>query len=369
MKKVFSILLSAVLMISMLSAASVSAEIKFKDAQTFYEEFINADGVPCIRYYKTIGGVIYSCIANPDYGVYDAAVIAIIPTEKNAKVEILDELYFASEDETVKVTSIDIESCLNLNSNIEEIIVGDNIISINGLNSMFSLKRVILGKKVSVISNSFNSCQNIESIVGKDKDCPYVVENGELYKLSGKDKILISVFKPVNSYLVKSGVTHFSAPFGKDYNLKTLTVNEDLETLKTGELTKLTTLNIGENVKKLGSVDISGTKLKSIDFSGITVESIKAEKVKSLTCVTLPENCKIVECAFAGCKKLAKITISNIKKAPKIQKGTFKNTKKGIKFYVKNKKTAKSLKKQLKNSGVRKAKIYVGKKLVYKNVK
>ena len=102
--------MSVVLMIAMFGAVSSSAEIKFKDSTTFYEEFKNADDVPCARYYKTVNGVIYSCIYNPDSGFSDAEVIAIMPTEKNAKVEILDEVSFSFDEDPINVTSINIKS-------------------------------------------------------------------------------------------------------------------------------------------------------------------------------------------------------------------------------------------------------------------
>lgn len=365
MKKLISIVMSIVLMITMFGAVSVSAEIKFKDSTTFYEEFKNADDVPCLRYYKTIDGIVYSCIDNPDYGLSDAEVIAIMPDEKNSKVEILDEVSFISYEDPIKVTSINIKTWTDLNFNIEEIIIGDNVSNITGINNLPSLKKVTIGKNVFSISDSFHHCENIESIAGAT-DCPFEVEDGALYRHFGKDKMLVSVFKPVTSYVVKSGVTHFLAPFGKDYTLKTLTLNKELKLLETGELTKLTTLNIDKNIKKFKYVDISGTKLKSVNLSKIRVKAFKAQNVKTLTSVSLPSDCWIEESAFAGCRKLQKVTLGNIKKAPKIRKGDFENIKKGIKFYVKNKKVAKSLNKQLKKASIKNANIYIGKKLIYK---
>lgn len=352
-------------MIAMFGAVSSSAEIKFKDSTTFYEEFKNADDVPCARYYKTVNGVIYSCIYNPDSGFSDAEVIAIMPTEKNAKVEILDEVSFSFDEDPINVTSINIKSSTDLNLNIEEIIIGNNVGDINGINNLPSLKKVTLGKNVFSISDSFHHCENIESITGV-ADCPFEVEDGALYRHFGKDKLLISVFKPVTSYVIKSGVTYFFAPFGKDYTLKTLTLNKELKFLETGELTKLTTINIDKNIKKLICFDISGTKLKSVNLSKIRVKAFKAQNVKTLTSVSLPSDCWIEESAFAGCRKLQKVTLGNIKKAPKIRKGDFENIKKGIKFYVKNKKVAKSLNKQLKKASIKNANIYIGKKLIYK---
>lgn len=119
MKKVISIVISIVLIITMFGAVSVSAEIKFKDSTTFYEEFKNADDVPCTRYYKTVNGVVYSCIDNPDYGLSDAEVVAIMPAEKNSKDYTLKTLTLNKELKLLETGELTKLTTLNIDKNIK----------------------------------------------------------------------------------------------------------------------------------------------------------------------------------------------------------------------------------------------------------
>lgn len=371
MKKLFSIILSVGLMGSMFGAISTNAEVKFLDSETFYEPFKNADDVLCYRYYKPIDGVIYSCDENPDWGFYEPSVIAIKPSKPNSKIVIADEITIndGTEDEKMKVAAINMQLD-GLNDNVEEIVIGDNITSIEGLRGSSYLKKVVLGKGVYSISNSFNNCCDNLEIVIPAENKNFAVENKELYQITNYGRRLVSVFNSANSYEIKSGVGGFNAPFGRDFTVRSITVNENLTELTTGEMERLTTINIGENVKEIKYIDVSGAvKLKNFDLTGIKATKLRAKGARNLTSIVIPKDCKLSYNAFTGCKKLAKVIINNTKKAPKIEKDAFKNTKSGIKFYVKNKTVAKSLKTRLEKSGVKKAKIYAGKKLIYKNVK
>ena len=92
------------------------------------------------------------------------------------------------------------------------------------------------------------------------------------------------------------------------------------------------------------------------------------DECKNLESITIPKSVKkIYEGAFNSCKKLAKVVIKCYK-APELQSSAFHITKKGIRFQVRTRAIAKQFKKQLKEKGTNKAKIYVGKKLIYKNI-
>ena len=370
MKKLFSIILSGALMISMFGSISANADVIFTDSNTFYEmylEKVEGDTFLSYRHYKLLDDVIYYC-GETDGDLNEPTVIGIMPTKANSKVVIADEIKIGNADEALKVTAIDIRSGY-LNANVEEIEMGDNITSVKGLNSRSTLKKVTLGKNVGDVSNSFNHCQNLELVIPEENK-NFVVENNELYRItsSGKRR-LVSVFNTVSSYEIKSGTIAFSEPFGKDISVKKLTINNNLGEFITGEMKALTDIDISKNVTEIKRVDISGAvKLKKFDLTGISTSSIRAKGARNLTRIVIAKNCKLEMDAFKGCKRLDKVTINSTKSAPKVTKGAFKSTKSGIKFVVKNKKVAKQLKKNLKNSGVKKAKIYVGKKLIYKNV-
>ena len=110
-------------------------------------------------------------------------------------------------------------------------------------------------------------------------------------------------------------------------------------------------------------------KLKNINLGNEGIGKKAFYNCKSLKFVSLPKNTTYIgKKAFEQCKSLSKVTIKDTKKSPKLDKNAFKNTKKGIKFVVKNKRVAKQLKKQLKKSGVKNAKILIGKKVVYQNI-
>lgn len=376
MKRIVSTILSVALLGSMFGGVSANAEIRILDAETYeesFEETKDGDTFLRYRYYKTIDGVVYSCLDDHD-SFEDVSVIAIKPTKPHSKVVIADEITMSNGNgyKTLPVIAIDVSNT-SLNDNIDELVIGHNITSIKGLSGAH-LKKVIFDKDFagSEFSDVFNNCGKDFELVIPAENKYFEIKNNELYRIYGYGKSLIAVFSsPVNSYVIKEDTDLFHAPFASDAPVKSLTVRKDLKELKTGGMRQLTTINIGKNVKKIKEVDVSGaTRLKNLDLSGVKVAWLTATGAKNLKSIVIPKDCKLGSYAFMGCKKLAKVTINNTKKAPQFySEKTFKGTKSGIKFYVKNKKVAKSLKKRLKNSGVKKAKIYVGKKMVYKNVK
>ena len=128
MKKVLSIALCMVMLITTISAIPTSAKIIFTSHNSFYEETDNTD----THYYKIIDGVYYVIIDQccDNYGY----VAAILPPKETKKVEILDEISFGGE--TVEISAIDIEKQYrfsNMNSSLEELVIG-NIQYVKGIN-------------------------------------------------------------------------------------------------------------------------------------------------------------------------------------------------------------------------------------------
>ncbi len=510
MKKILSIILSFVMLISLISAVPVGAiseseysDLEFLSSTYFCENFYNRDGIPCQRYYRIIDEIVYSFVVNPDYGSYDAVVvyvspetenpqfleeitddegdslpvastdadknrglgsirfldlstfyidtedefsepfreyykiidgavyytgtyvedeivdfakvIAIVPEKPSSKVKIVDEItikhYILHK---VKVNRIEIEDSYFDLARVEELEIANGITSVIGVKNSSNLKKVIFGKNLGYIEDSFHHCDNLEIEIHPENQ-NFISENGELYRIAVGKKLLVSVFKTTEHYEIKEGTTSFLAPFGKDKNLKTLTINSNLDDFKTGKLKKLKTINIGEEVTKINKIDLTGTEsIKTLDLSKIKIKLFKAQGVWALTDVKLPEKCYIARQGFIRCKKLKEITVpknnkkirqkvfsgcenlekvtvladevriygnafrlcknlkivdmSKCKKVPVITASAFKRAATGIKFYVKNKTVAKQLKSKLKGK-VKNAKIYAKGKLVYKNVK
>jgi len=357
MKKIISLLLCLAVMIGSIGTISASAKVTFVNHNTFYEENDNYED----QYYTIIDGVCYTIIEQccDDFGY----VSAILPPKDCKKIEILDEIDFGAE--TVQINTIDIENEYmfhNLNSSLEEIVIGDNIHNISGINFFPNLKKVTLGSESNNINNCFVGCKNLETLEGNSK---YILEDGVIYScVKNKRTMITAIDETIDSLEVKEGTTSIYSPFGTylTVTVKNLFVNENLETLKTGRMKKLRTITFGENVNSIKNIDLNGVRnLKTLDLSNIEVGSFNAKGVWHLTSVTFGKINKLVKHSFRGCKKIEKIVFED--EIPKISKDAFKNKKSGIKFYVKNKRTAKSLKKQLKNSGAKKPKIYIGKKL------
>ncbi len=357
MKKILSIVLCMVMLVATLGAIPASAEIRFVDHNSFYEEE-NDDYL-----YKVIDGVYYKFyIDDCDNEIYDAYVIAILPPEGTKKVEILDEVYCYGnmvEIDEIRFQNYNIFS--NYRSSIEEIVIGD-IDRITGINFIPSLKKVVLGEGVKTIENCFYGCKNLETIEGNPN---FMVEDGAIYKQFGDEKRLVSILdNKIKSFNIKEGVTSFDSPFGTYGNIsvKSLNVNGNLDVLMPGKIKKLNTITFGENVTKIKKIDLNGVRnLKTLDLSNIDVNTFYAKGVWHMKSVSFGKIKKLLKHSFRGCKKIE--TIEFKENVPKIYKDAFKNKKAGIKFYVNSKENAKSLKKQLKKSGAKNPEIYIGEKL------
>lgn len=363
MKKILSIILSLVMLVSIIGAIPVSAKIEFCSSDTFCESFINSDGVQRERYYRVINGVYYEGVTESDGEIYSVKVVAILPPKDTKVVEIPNQIEIAGE--VADVDAIDLEE---VNGNFEEIIIGDNIYVIRGLCNLKNLKKITIGGFVS-ISNCFGGCTNLESIEG---DSQFVLEEGEVYSCAWGRKVLVAVLDSnVTSYEIKSGTTSVNSPFDNGYkniSVKKLIVNENLDDFITGRIKRLNTITFGENVNKIKNINLHGVRnLKTLDLSNIEVTSFNAKGVWHMKSVTFGKIKKLVKHSFRGCKSIEKIEFKE--EIPKIYKDAFKNKKQGIEFYVKNKTAAKTLKTRLKGKGIKNAKIYAKGKLVYENVK
>ena len=383
-KKIKNIISIAIGMVFLLQTGTVSSasgffvndeqgkelwvDLYIQDSNTFFIPCKFEDSASQGTYYKTVGGVVYRWLDNPDDTNY-ATVIAICPEEKTDSVTILDSL-----GEEVYVKYIDIETI----SNVEEVVIqknGGNVF-VSDFGGSEDLKRVKLQGDCSGVifyEGCFNGCTGLESITYMDKEeQKYMVANGALYYMNSASdwKVLENVFEDtLKCYEVACDVQAVSQPFGYNETVEKLIIKGDLDWLTVGEMVGLKKIVFTENVKRCESVNINGaTAIKKLNLSDICVERFSAKGALSLREVSLPANCRLLSGAFSECKNLKKITFADKKAIPKIKKGVFNHAGRGIKFYVKNKKVAKDLKKQLMKTTVKNAKIYVKGKLLYKNI-
>lgn len=375
MKKIVTIILSAVLFVSALISPA-SAELN-----TTIEEKGN------FKY------------------IYDGVSVEAKYKKRSSKQEIL-RIEFPEKNNGKEVSKIGF-------TNFDDDIKAQNL----NVNTLFVPKTVkevhfecVYYYNLCESSERYISLKNIEV----DKDNPYLcAKDGVLYSKDMKTILLYPNRNNMTVYKMPDSIKEYTGSplFIERNNIQRLYLSENLKYIGESFASNCKNLEfvfVGTNTKeikelafngdkKLKTVQINSKKLKQIGdlaFSGCqslkkinipsTVKTIGEGtfwSCKSLKKITLPKNLKSIGfSAFADCKKLSKVKINNKKKAPKILKDShnsetgvykkaFKNTKSGIKFYVKNKRVAKSLKKQLKGSGVRNAKILIGKKVVYKNVK
>ena len=363
MKKIISIVLSFVMLISLIGAMPVGAKIEFCSSDSFCEDFINSDGVERTRYYRVINGVYYEGVTESDGEIYSVDVVAILPPNGTKTVEIPNqiEIYGSVAD----VDAIDLES---VSDNFEELIIGENVYSISGLCHLKNLKKITICGGPYISSNCFVGCTNLESIEGNSS---FILEDGAVYSCRFQRKVLVAVLDDtVTSYEIKSGTTSVNSPFDNGYRnitVKRLIVNDNLDDFITGRIKRLNNITFGENVNKIKNINLHGVRnLRTLDLSNIEVISFYAKGVWRLKSVTFGKIKKLVKHSFRGCKSIEKIEFKE--ELPKIYKDAFKNKKEGIKFYVKSKKLAKELKTKLKGK-VKNAKIFANGKLVFENVK
>ncbi len=406
MKKIISILLSAVLLTSCIGLNAGAAATGQK---TYSEQ----DG------YVIIDHVVYEKDENLYPGTYQ--VVSLFDTAEAAKtvtaVNVVGEIegipvksmlmYHPWENYAVKSIVLP-DSIAYIGSpsaqeppfagfaNLETVNIPKNLeklgaCAFSGLNKLKG-KITLPESLTSVGERAFQGCNSLKEVTFKSKKLTYISD----HCFSGCTKLSEINF---NGKLLSIGDSAFSECTSlKSFKLPSTLTEIGSEAFSNSGITKVTIpssvtkprgkTNVGHNIgdgafsncKNLKTVVIKGGKSNNIyldnTFYGCT-------KLKSVTFPKYAKSITISDGAFSNCKNLKKITFNKKKTAPKIklfkqlavsgrqpvETKPFKNTKSGIKLYVKDKKVAKQLKKNLKGSGVKKAKIYVGKKLIYKNVK
>ena len=202
---------------------------------------------------------------------------------------------------------------------------------------------------------TFSNCKNLKTIDIGECTAAAIANFG--VDLSTCNNLTeIKVDKSNKTYSVKSGVLFNKNKtklyiYNSNLNKKSYTLPKTVKSIGYASFFNQKNLKNIKFNKKIKSI-------KKLAFSGLKIKSFSIPNTVT----------KIDNFAFNNCKKLSSVVLKNKKKAPKISERTFAGTKSGIKFYVKNKRVAKSLKKNLKDSGVKNAKIYIGKTLVYSRI-
>ncbi len=301
-KKIFTTMLSAILILSVLSVTNTSV-LANDYAPLDTNEKVVIDHVVYSR--EELGGDKLS-----DYYIVDKFFDSVDYAKQAKEIKILSVV----NDLPVKKINAFASKCENKNikNTVTKVNLPESITEIGAyaFTGFKKLKKLTLPKKLEKINErAFNLAVKLETItIPKGVK---TIEEGVFFGCSSLKKVIF-----------KGEITQiYDNAFNKCKKLKSIVIPNS---------TKL----IGESA-----------------FSN-----------SALSKVEMPSGIHLTSYVFSNCKKLKTVVLNGNKK-PNFVDSNFANTKKGIKFYVKNKKVAKSLKKQLKNSGAKNPKIYIGKKL------
>ncbi len=327
MKKIVSLLLCLVLMVSLTSGISVLAKrhvpkVTFIDETTF-KILLEDEGEYYHEYYKILDGVLYS------YGNDHANVKAILPENKDTEIVIPSKITCEGKDKTVfyinilssfyKVENTPFASGKTLNNNISKIVIPDSVKWIKGLNNISSLERVEFGKNIERIEESFYGCKNLKLDIDSEK---FYATDNELYEIDGKNKKLISVFKNPEVYEIPKEIIDFEMPFGKNNkSVKKIIVNHNIKSVNLKGLNSLTSFNAnGYEIKELTFEE--NNEIKKLDLSKAKIKKLNTLYLKNLVSLKTPNGIK--EINAKGCEKLKKVNLP--KSVKKIKFGNFVKT-------------------------------------------
>ena len=305
MKKLISFVLCIVLIAGVMFIFPVSAEelvgVEYIDSTTFKIRMVDEDEY-YYEYFKILDGVLYQ------YHENHAVVEAIIPDEKDAKINIPSEII--CEGDSKKVSYINLSADLiadcPINENVVEINIPDSVVWICGIANAKNLKKVTVSKSVKKIEDCFYGCENLELIID-EKNTRYEVIGNELYYIERESMKLISVFTSPETYEIPSCATHFIMPFGKDNkSVKTIIVKNDIVELNLKGLNYLVYINADEcSISDLKLEQ--NNKIRSLDLSNSKINIITVNHLKNLVSLKVPQGIKNIN-AY-GCVKLSKVNL------------------------------------------------------------
>ncbi len=417
MKKVLSIILCMIMVISSATLVSANAQTVSKLEDIDWSkaidvdnmEYNNGDEYCSFVTFAIKDNIIYKIEVESDIsfekslekyknsGYAPSCVAVAYLTDKTQKFEIAEEVNFPSLDNLPsKVSSAQVfeynvspskapNTIANVSkltgydfteidrNKIEEITIPDTVEEISDFKNLENLKTLKIGKSVKTVKEAtFFGSSKLENII--------VDEENEF--LEARDSRIIDKvtntqlfdFKPQEVYLVKNDVDSIRLDFVEN-SVKSIIVGHTIKEMYNDDYYKNN--NIEEIVfvnkaKVTDNFDVHCNKLENVTFSKNQKITGKIRSNK-LTEIEFKKGLKVInESAFSYCKNLKKIVINNTKTAPKIERNysvfsSKRNKKSPMKIYVKNKRVAKDLKAKLDKvelfSIKNKYKIYIGTKL------
>lgn len=165
-------------------------------------------------------------------------------------------------------------------------------------------------------SNAFLLCDSVEEFIVDSANANFCAEDGNLYNKAKTDIVRYAMGKKDSSFTVPSSVTTIrSFSFSYSYDLTSVTIPSSVTTIGEAafEYCGLTSIAIPDSVTSIGSEVFNGCEDLATATLSSNINSVPDytfSNCKSLTGTTIPDSVKLIgDSAFAYCESLENVNI------------------------------------------------------------